>query len=83
MRQLNNRMTKRRFVLTINTENEAFEPDARLEIARILDQLASDLDCGKARLDWTHKSIQDINGNTVGHYVHGEVSNLNYKVKPE
>lgn len=47
--------------ITINTDNEAFQPDADLEIARILERLAK---------EWYSVGdgykLRDYNGNTVG-----------------
>jgi len=44
----------------IETENAAFQPEPRREVARILRKAASDIESGKKA------SIMDINGNKVG-----------------
>ena len=51
------------FVVKIETENAAFEPeDRRDEIARILRELAARIMTGEA----TPIVLLDVNGNTVG-----------------
>lgn len=47
------------FILKINTENDAFQDDARGEIARILEKIATDIHNGKEP-----SKVMDINGNT-------------------
>lgn len=54
------------FVLTINTDNEAFDPDPRPEIARLLN-----LACNRitdALITAEPVTLLDGNGNTVGDY---------------
>jgi len=52
------------FTLTIKTDNEAFQPDAGPELARILRGLADDLDAGSGNI--TAAPLFDANGNRVG-----------------
>ena len=55
-----------KFVLTIQTDNAAFDP-IEDELARILRSIADDLiDYGP----WAGGTIRDINGNPVGSYRH-------------
>lgn len=52
------------FRLTIQTDNEAFQPDARPELARILVALADRIESGE---DFSlYRNVCDINGNVVG-----------------
>lgn len=52
------------FKLEIETGNAAFEDDARIEVARILREVAARLE----RDLETTRGIQDLNGNTVGRW---------------
>lgn len=54
------------FTLTIHTDNAAFDPDPRPELAAILRQIASRIESG----DTLHKfqTVWDSNGNDVGRY---------------
>ncbi len=49
------------FTLTIETRNQAFDPDPFPEVARILRVLADDFDAGLEPA-----LLYDINGNSVG-----------------
>lgn len=49
------------FILKIDTSNDAFMDDARGEIARILEKIATDIYNGKEPA-----KVMDINGNTCG-----------------
>ena len=51
--------------IEINLDNDAFKPSAGYELARILRNLAKDLD---EHPDAYGIVIGDINGNSVGHY---------------
>lgn len=53
--------------ISINLDNEAFQPDTN-EVQRILRNLADKL-TDKLPRDGHKRSIQDINGNSVGHWV--------------
>ncbi len=59
------------FRVNINTENDAFQPDPRPELAVILRKIADDLTAGFMRGDddyrW-YQTIFDGNGNDVGRY---------------
>ncbi len=52
------------FRLQIETENAAFEPSPRLEVARILRELAERLEQGL----FGGRRLHDINGNNVGSF---------------
>jgi hypothetical protein len=55
-----------RFKLHIDTDNDAFSDESSTEIARILRDLADDLDgTGEIGEDYSEK-LRDYNGNTVG-----------------
>jgi hypothetical protein len=49
--------------ITINTDNDAFQPDPGSEIARILDNLADKLEM---EIIISHQYIRDLNGNICG-----------------
>jgi hypothetical protein len=51
------------FTVTIETDNDAFTPDPRPELARILRRVADHIEAG---LD--AGTLADINGNTVGSF---------------
>ena len=51
--------------IEISLDNDAFKPSAGYELARILRNLAKDLD---AHPDAYGIVIADINGNSVGHF---------------
>lgn len=52
-------------LIRIDTENEAFAPDANVEIARILKRLSDEVSAS----DWTEtRNLRDVNGNKVGTY---------------
>ena len=58
------------YVITINTANAAFECDPRLELARLLADLATQI-----RQPWTdidHIVLRDLNGDEVGEAVSKE-----------
>lgn len=50
----------------INLDNAAFEPDAGTEAARLLRQLANDIDGNRLAVAGSVKSLRDVNGNAVG-----------------
>lgn len=50
-----------KFILEIDCDNAAFEPDAKREIARILRRAASKIDDNDS-----YQHLRDINGNKVG-----------------
>lgn len=54
------------FRLTINTENDAFQPDPTQELIRILRHIANDLAVG--RTYDMYQTIFDASGNDVGRY---------------
>ena len=49
-------------VVRVRLDNDAFQPDHRPELARILRGLATDLDRSGAMT----RTVRDINGNAVG-----------------
>lgn len=51
------------FILTMHTDNDAFRPNASNETARLLREIAEQIEGG---LDG--KRILDINGNTIGEW---------------
>jgi hypothetical protein len=51
------------FKLEIETDNDAFHPDARLEVTSILRGLVKRIDEGE-----TDGKLRDSNGNTVGSF---------------
>ena len=51
--------------IEINLDNDAFQPSAGPELARILRNLANDLD---EHPDACEIVVVDINGNSVGHF---------------
>ena len=53
----------RQFEIIMNLDNDAFNPDASYEVARILRQLADKIEERSA----LRMPIQDINGNSIGH----------------
>jgi hypothetical protein len=54
------------FRLNIHTENEAFDPDARIELVRLLRETAGYIERGG---DIVHyQTIFDLNGNDVGRF---------------
>lgn len=52
------------FHLYIHTDNAAFDPNAKLEIARILRETAERLEDGESFR--TYRTLLDTNGNDVG-----------------
>lgn len=54
------------FKLTIHTTNAAFEDDPGLEVARILEELSTQLAYSGTS---AYGAVYDINGNGVGTYV--------------
>lgn len=52
------------FTLKIHTDNEAFQPDPRAEVARILVQLAERIESGEDF--FKYRNVWDVNGNIVG-----------------
>ena len=56
------------FVLKINTDNDAFEPDPSAELARILRHTAAYIENGGDHYIGVYQTIHDINGNDVGRY---------------
>lgn len=57
----------REFRLTIDTGNEAFQPEPNAEIARILREVADRIESDGRSIHW-YQNIRDVNGNTVGQY---------------
>ena len=55
-----------KFVLNLNCVNDVFQPDPRLEISRILRDVADQLDNGETA-DY-FRTIFDANGNDVGRF---------------
>lgn len=56
------------FDLAIRTDNAAFNDGVGVELARILREIAADLEKGNRRtFSGRFEVIRDINGNTVGH----------------
>jgi hypothetical protein len=53
--------------ITIHTDNEAFESEPHVEVARILKRLAVSYQTADELLESV--KLLDINGNTVGHAV--------------
>lgn len=51
--------------ITINTDNAAFQDDAGIEVARILRQLAGNLELWQGKNEFS-LGLRDINGNKVG-----------------
>lgn len=47
--------------VTIDLDNDAFAVDQAQELCRILDEAQAFINGG-----WSHKTLKDINGNTVG-----------------
>ena len=56
-----------RLIITINTANAAFEEGSGTECARILNEIACDID-GHDIPKGTDRKLFDINGNKVGYY---------------
>jgi len=54
------------FTLLINTGNDAFHPDPRIELSRILQGIVDKMRDGDNLRDY--QTIMDINGNSVGRY---------------
>ena len=52
-----------KFVLKIEADNEAFQPDPRVEVARLLRRAADKLEQGDMA-----GTLRDFNGNTVGEF---------------
>lgn len=52
------------FKLTITTDNAAFQPDPRPEVARILREVAERVEIGD--ISYHFRTVYDINGNDVG-----------------
>lgn len=52
-----------RFILKINTENDAFTPSANHEVARLLREVSKKIDTGCEM-----GKIMDLNGNSVGFF---------------
>ena len=58
-----------RFAVVLFTRNDAFQPEAAPEVARILRELADDLaDEGRALGVGDCGELRDVNGNTVGRW---------------
>lgn len=58
-----------KFTLEIDCDNDAFQPSPAAELARILREVAEDLDSDAANdADPTMHTIMDANGNTCGYY---------------
>lgn len=59
-----------RFELNINCRDDAFQPDARPEVIRILRDIATQLENGETAA--FYRTILDVNGNDVGRFkLHG------------
>ncbi len=60
------------FRLYVDTENDAFDPNPDLELARILRKVADDLefsiDVGMEPIGFPFQTIFDVNGNDVGRF---------------
>jgi hypothetical protein len=54
------------FVLTINCENDAFQPDPTMELERLLRDIADRIAMGDVIS--TYRTIYDANGNDVGRF---------------
>ena len=54
-----------KFVLSITCENDAFQPDAAAEVARILRSVADKLESGADDFG-RYRTLRDSNGNDVG-----------------
>jgi len=55
------------FTLKINLENDAFDPDPRPELTRLLRQAALRVEANPSTLEGLGK-LMDQNGNTVGEW---------------
>ena len=55
----------KKVIVTIHTTNDAFHGHPKYETARILRQIADDMDSGRLP-KYTYNPVKDINGNTVG-----------------
>lgn len=55
-----------RFTLTIDTDNDAFQPSPGPELARILRDAAARVEYGDVREPGDERGLRDANGNTVG-----------------
>ena len=53
-------------IITINTDNAAFEDDEEVEVARILRNLANRIEMAGCR---AQGPLRDINGNIVGEFI--------------
>lgn len=53
------------FKLEIHTDNDAFQPNPRIEVSRILHELEQAILRGETR---KRGALRDINGNTIGAY---------------
>jgi hypothetical protein len=64
-----------KFELNINCRDDAFQPDARPEVARILRDIADQLDRGETAA--FYRTILDINVNDVGRFkLHGVATGM-------
>lgn len=56
------------FRLNIDTDNDAFQPDPRREIADILKHIATQVANGEMDVMRCYQTVFDVNGNDVGRY---------------
>jgi hypothetical protein len=64
-----------KFELNINCRDDAFQPDARPEVVRILRDIATQLENGETAA--FYRTILDSNGNDVGRFkLHGVAAGL-------
>jgi hypothetical protein len=56
------------FILTFDMGNAAFDDDARVEVARILQTAANSIDDRGLPSEGHETTLRDINGNRIGFY---------------
>jgi hypothetical protein len=56
-----------KFVLSLTTDNDAFQPEPALELAVILRKIADQIEAGDRDIH-CYQTIFDTNGNDVGRY---------------
>ena len=54
------------FRLTVRCDNDAFTPAAGRELARILREVASQIEYEGDRDLWAYRTVRDVSGNDVG-----------------
>lgn len=57
-----------KFILHVNTDNEDFQPEAGIELAEILREVAKRVEHASNDDLWAFETIRDSNGNDVGRY---------------